>query len=174
MARKRSFDEAEIIRSAAKVFTRNGYEGTSIDDLVRDLGIHRGSLYRTFGSKLALFHTALGTQIDQQILPWIRSLGTSTDGVLVGAFTPGEAQPPVELGLLLIAAVERAPFDPVVAAQVDRVFAAIEDEFRPSGAGELAAALAAVILGLQVQIRAGLEPSAALRAAAALSRAVPS
>jgi len=46
MGRPRSFDEDTILEAAAAVFVRGGYEGTSIDDLVRTLGLHRGSLYQ--------------------------------------------------------------------------------------------------------------------------------
>ncbi|WP_408649259.1 helix-turn-helix domain-containing protein [Streptomyces herbicida] len=35
------------------MFAERGYEGTSVDDLVRALGVHRGSLYKVFGSKRA-------------------------------------------------------------------------------------------------------------------------
>ena len=34
MARARGFDEADAVRAAAELFTRHGYEGTSVDDLV--------------------------------------------------------------------------------------------------------------------------------------------
>jgi TetR/AcrR family transcriptional repressor of nem operon len=59
MGRTRSFEEAEVTRRAAVLFLAGGYEGTSVDELVAATGVHRGSLYAAFGSKLGLFVAAL-------------------------------------------------------------------------------------------------------------------
>ncbi len=59
MGRTRSFDDAVVIRRCAHAFRITGYEGTSIDDLVQATGLHRGSLYKAFGSKRGLFVAAL-------------------------------------------------------------------------------------------------------------------
>lgn len=59
MGRTRSFDEATVVASAAEQFRSGGYEGTSLDDLLRVTGLHRGSLYQAFGSKRGLFLAAL-------------------------------------------------------------------------------------------------------------------
>lgn len=53
------FKAADVIAIAANIFLRTGYEGTSIDDLVEATGVHRGSLYKAFGSKRGLFLLAL-------------------------------------------------------------------------------------------------------------------
>lgn len=49
MGRPRGFDEDIILEAAAGAFARGGYEGTSIDDLVRTLGLHSGSLHQARG-----------------------------------------------------------------------------------------------------------------------------
>lgn len=59
MGRNRSFDEREVIAQCAEAFLLSGYEGTSIDDLVNATGLHRGSLYKAFGSKRGIFLAAL-------------------------------------------------------------------------------------------------------------------
>jgi AcrR family transcriptional regulator len=59
MGRNRSFDESEVVDRAARQFLATGYEATSIDDLVAATGLHRGSLYKAFGSKRGLFIAAL-------------------------------------------------------------------------------------------------------------------
>ncbi len=59
MARPREFDEVLAIDAAAEVFRRRGYAATSIEQLVEATGVHRGSLYSTFGSKRGLFLRAL-------------------------------------------------------------------------------------------------------------------
>ena len=59
MARPREFDEAEVLSKARGLFASQGYNGTSIDDLVRETGLLRGSLYKAFGSKRNLFEMLL-------------------------------------------------------------------------------------------------------------------
>lgn len=55
MARPREFDEAAVLDKALNLFWRKGFERTSIQDLVEHTGVHRGSLYDTFGDKNQLF-----------------------------------------------------------------------------------------------------------------------
>lgn len=59
MGRTRSFEPAEVAARAGAAFIEFGYAGTSVDDLVRATGLHRGSLYQAFGSKRGLFCAAL-------------------------------------------------------------------------------------------------------------------
>ena len=55
MARTKDFDEDEVLTKAMNLFWLNGYNGTSMQDLVDGLGISRSSLYDTFGDKRSLF-----------------------------------------------------------------------------------------------------------------------
>ena len=59
MARHKEFDRDEALHKAMDVFWSRGYEATSIEHLVRQIGINRQSLYDTFGDKHALFLQAL-------------------------------------------------------------------------------------------------------------------
>ena len=58
MPRSKSFDVDDVDR-AVDLFWVNGYAATSMEDLVNHLGINRGSLYSTFGSKQKLYERAL-------------------------------------------------------------------------------------------------------------------
>jgi len=49
------------------LFGSRGYAACSVDDLVRELGVHRGSLYRAFGSKRGLFVDALRAHIGNEM-----------------------------------------------------------------------------------------------------------
>lgn len=59
MARPREFDEAEALDRAMEVFWKQGYENTSLNDLLEAMGIQRGSFYNTFGSKKETYLRAL-------------------------------------------------------------------------------------------------------------------
>jgi TetR/AcrR family transcriptional regulator, transcriptional repressor for nem operon len=56
---EKEFDVQQTLQRAMQVFWSRGYEATSVQDLLDHMGIHRGSLYATFGDKRALFLAAL-------------------------------------------------------------------------------------------------------------------
>lgn len=55
MARPREFDEDEVLQAALRLFWENGYDGTSLNDLIEATRLTKSSLYKAFGSKEALF-----------------------------------------------------------------------------------------------------------------------
>jgi AcrR family transcriptional regulator len=59
IGRPREFDIDKALERAMGLFWRQGYEGTSLADLTRELGLTRPSLYAAFGSKEGLFLKAL-------------------------------------------------------------------------------------------------------------------
>lgn len=64
MARRKEFDEDAVLLKAMLLFWEQGYEKTSIQDLVSHLGIHKGSLYDTYGDKHTLYVKALKRYIE--------------------------------------------------------------------------------------------------------------
>jgi len=169
MGRPREFDEQAVVQRAKELFWRRGYERTSVQDLVDELGIGRGSLYAAFGDKHALFVRALDDYVDADQ----GALLTSLDGegpvlprlreVLYAVAASAHDQP--GRGCLLVnSATECAAHDPATAECASRAFDRMEMAFtqvlkRAQRQGELAkntdpaaaaALLLAVLNGLQV------------------------
>ena len=165
MGRPRGFDEDEVVAAAVTLFARRAYDSVSVDDLVTQLGVHRNSLYKTFGSKRGLYLAALRRHLEQDVRPLVQA----------EAGPPGEAEarPPVqaeagspvlpavvraidagELDLLLFAAVERAPVDDEVAAETARALTWLDEAL--DGHGVPGGLLTAAALGRRVRARAGI------------------
>lgn len=55
----RSFDRDQAIQTAMRLFRQHGYEGVSISELTKAIGIAPPSLYAAFGNKAGLYREAL-------------------------------------------------------------------------------------------------------------------
>ncbi|WP_406634538.1 TetR/AcrR family transcriptional regulator [Amycolatopsis sp. WGS_07] len=158
MGRRRAFDEDEVVRAAVGLFGGRAYDGVSVDDLVTHLGVHRNSLYKTFGSKRGLYLAALRRHLADDVQPLAEALSAATDAATVLRLVAS-----ADLGLLLLAAVERAPADEEVAAEVTEALAALDQAIADALgiSTALAAALTAAALGLRLRNNPG-DPAEAL------------
>jgi TetR/AcrR family transcriptional repressor of nem operon len=59
MPRTQEFEPEAALHHAMELFWCNGYEATSMRDLLEGMGIGRGSFYDTYGDKRSLFLAAL-------------------------------------------------------------------------------------------------------------------
>src|SRR6266446_8895040 len=64
----------EIVKKAAPLFNRKGYEGTSLSDLMQATGLQKGGIYRHFSSKQQL----AGEAFDYS---WEKAVSGRLDGV---------------------------------------------------------------------------------------------
>ncbi len=72
--RKGERTKQEIVRSAAPLFNRKGYEGTSLSDLMGATGLQKGGIYRHFASKEELAAEAFD-------YAWGKAVSGRLDGV---------------------------------------------------------------------------------------------
>lgn len=59
MGRNKEFNEKVVLEKAMSAFWEKGYEHTTMENLVEHMGIHRRSIYDTFGDKHDLFMRSL-------------------------------------------------------------------------------------------------------------------
>ncbi len=65
MGRPRAFDADKALGKALKVFLAKGYEGASLGDLTKAMGINPPSLYAAFGNKQTLFLKAVDRYVEE-------------------------------------------------------------------------------------------------------------
>lgn len=145
MGRPRAFDEDEAVRAAVGLFGGRAYDGVSVDDLVSHLGVHRNSLYKTFGSKRGLYLIALRRHLADDVRPLLDALAGASDAAAALRLVTS-----TDLDLLLLAAIERAPVDEEVASEVKAALAAVDQAIADALGvpADLAAALTAAALGI--------------------------
>jgi TetR/AcrR family transcriptional repressor of nem operon len=147
MARSKEFDEERALAAAVDVFWRQGYENTSLEALMAEMGIAKQSLYDTFGDKRALYLKAMAfyrKQTNSSLRELVASAPTVKEGftrILLSLVAESREQH-ARGCLLLSANMERAVDDEEIAtfltdnqAEVESIFA--EALQRAKRAGEL-------------------------------------
>ena len=175
MARPRSFDKYEVVRTALDLFWSNGYAGTRASDVCAAVGLGKGSIYGAFGDKRQLFLEVL----DDYGAKAIGDAHSALDGPDSGAFARLRsymvedaalvaANPPRGC-LVAKATAELAGKDAAVTTNAHRTFYGIQAILRSTiegaqrghdidpaaDANQLAALLLAVLRGLEALGRAG-------------------
>jgi TetR/AcrR family transcriptional regulator, transcriptional repressor for nem operon len=134
MARSKEFDPERALLKAMSLFWRLGYENTSVEALMREMGVARQSLYDTFGDKRALYLKALAFYRDRtngamkRMLEGTPSVKAGFTKLLYGL--AAESREQLERGCLLLSAnLQRDPKDVVVSnflrdnqARVEAIF----------------------------------------------------
>jgi TetR/AcrR family transcriptional regulator, transcriptional repressor for nem operon len=119
MARPKEFDPDRALSKAMHLFWRLGYENTSMEALMKEMGIARQSLYDTFGDKRTLYLKAMAHYRDQtngEMQKMLNKIPSVKDGfakLLYGL--AAETREQHERGCLLLSAnLQRDPKDAVV------------------------------------------------------------
>jgi len=71
------YDQQTVLRRAVEVFNRQGYDGTSMGDLARELGVGKSALYHHVPGKEALLSQALDEALDGLTAVLERPAGTT-------------------------------------------------------------------------------------------------
>ena len=174
MARTKEFDNDAVLHKAMRLFWEQGYEKTSINDLVEHMGIHRRSLYDTFGDKHQLYLLAVdhySKVISTTFLGGVRSATASQALRIIFDFTIEGIDADSSPGCLFVnMAVELALRDSEAKAKVQEGFARTErflteiirkgqqtGEFTSSRLPEeFAESIHTTLLGLRVLTRASI------------------
>ncbi len=92
LGRPRAFDLDQALDCALRVFWRKGYEGTTLPDLTKAMGINRPSLYAAFGNKEELFRKALDRYAEGPAAFVREALGKPTAREVVERYLTGAAE----------------------------------------------------------------------------------
>ena len=172
MARPREFDETAVLNIAMQCFWRDGYEATSVRDLVAKTGITSASLYNAFGDKRALYRRTLDHYVAESIAERIALCASLPPRAAIGAFfaeiLKRSLGDPQHKGCMLVnAALDVAPHDADFRKIVASVLVRIEAFFlanlkagqadgtiaRTLPATQLAQHLLGVLMGVRVLAR---------------------
>ncbi|MDU0154415.1 MULTISPECIES: TetR/AcrR family transcriptional regulator [Bacillus] len=133
MARSKEFDEKAVLRKAMELFWEQGYEKTSMQDLVNHMGIHRRSIYDTFGDKRSLFLASLNHYEElvvnemENIISRTSSIKQAIRDVFIFVLNSIEQYPK---GCLSVnAAIELSLLDKEIGRIVTKMFNRTEDMF---------------------------------------------
>ena len=147
MARPKEFETERALAAAMNAFWRHGYENTSLEMLMHEMGIARQSLYDTFGDKRALYLRAMAfyrQQTNSSLRELLESASTVQEGftrILLGLVAESSEQH-ARGCLLLSANMERAVDDQEIARFLEENQTEVESIFvealrRAQSSGEL-------------------------------------
>ncbi len=133
MARTKAFEIDAVLDKAMRLFWTQGYEKTSMQDLVDNMGINRKSIYDTFGDKHTLFLKALARydQFANDLFQKASDSETTLLGKLRAIFHSAAFQNRTSpKGCLMVnSATELAVIDPEVGAILQRMFTRNQRKF---------------------------------------------
>lgn len=121
MGRPKEFDSDAAIEGAMTIFWRQGFQCTNLPDLLRAMGLTRGSFYKAYRDKESAYRAALDRYDMTVVSSTVQTLencdAPDADGCLSKLFT---GNPDPRRGCFICnAMVELAPDDPVVAAKAN-------------------------------------------------------
>ena len=173
---EKRFDIGETLEKAGQTFWSQGYEATSMRDLLEAMGIQKGSFYDTYGSKHEVFLRSLQQYSDARLEDFKRStrgLGAvEALRALFEAISQDCISPTGHRGCMIVnCALEMAHGDPQARAIVRKAVRRHEELFRGliqegQKVGEIdseldsaaiAQAMMSFVMGMRVYSRSGCD-----------------
>ena len=173
--RPREFDVESARDQAMQLFWTQGYDATSLSDLLLTMGLSKSSFYQTFESKHALFEQCLVRYGEILVSAMREGLATAPNAIafIAGALTDIAKETRDPLGrrgcLMVNTAAEFAQSDPQIARCVKAGMAASREVFTEAVTAaqvdghidakakpeDLADYLVTTVIGLKTQVKAG-------------------
>ncbi|PXF30319.1 hypothetical protein WH50_16050 [Pokkaliibacter plantistimulans] len=183
--RPRTFAEDDVLQAATRTFWQQGYDGTSLQDLLEATGLSKSSLYQSFGNKQQLFHACVQRYAEHSVSNLRQQLQASATvqaflrewlGTALRECGGDDSGQPARVprGCMLVnVATEFSQRDPQLAAIIDNGMVAIRaviaealrqgqgnDPRRNLWAENTAMTLHTLMVGLRTQVKAGVSAAA--------------
>jgi TetR/AcrR family transcriptional regulator, transcriptional repressor for nem operon len=140
MPRHKEYDREQVLDQALKAFQNKGFEGTSVQDLVKATGLNRFGMYQAFGSKEGLFLAVMDRYRSEAATRGLEILESEPRGLksiksyfdqMIKNYSNGKAQ-----GCLITnTAVNTPGVCKTAARKVQKEFKRLEDAFHASLSG---------------------------------------
>lgn len=173
----KQFDRNDALNSAMALFWANGYEATSMQELVNTMGVNRASLYDTFGNKHAIYTQALDNYCEITASAFVKILNEEVSALqnleqFFNYLTAEKSGLGANGCFVNSAAVELGQHDKDIAKKVNKFWLQIEGLFKAvldkaveqkeikstANTQQMAGFINTIMQGLAVKSKAGLNP----------------
>ena len=171
--RPREFDDTEMLRKIMRLFWKNGFEGVSLSQIMKETELQKASLYAAFGDKRSMYLKALGQYHEDTVSAAARALREDSLPArqrienFVNAPLSAAQQNDRSGCFLCNASADQSDLDPATKAQVSAGFellasalaTALQDLDRDLSEEEVVAKanlLLASYVGLRILVRSGV------------------
>ncbi|MCT4611657.1 MAG: TetR/AcrR family transcriptional regulator [Pelagimonas sp.] len=127
MARPREFEEQAALEGAMQIFWRQGFMATNLPDLLRAMGLTRGSFYKAFHDKERVYLLALDRYDQKVVTTTVQALQGCDQTLALDCLMMlfSEPENPQRGCFICNAMVELAPVNPEVALRANAMAARI-------------------------------------------------
>lgn len=136
MARPREFDPNTTLDVITNVFWTQGFEETSLEDIVQNTGVSRYGLYGAFGNKKEMLKAAIWRYAERMLSDYARDLRQETAGreeleaYFASIIERAKSDDPWQGCFICKTIAEVAPHDEEIAETIEQLFETMVGIFR--------------------------------------------